>query len=683
MMVLASLVGCNDSGFTGPAGARKARDADTKPGEPEPEPEPELEVTTSESETVRIVRKFEVAPLVEKELQFDFTRGVFEETVTLTSVYENTAKDNSQVDRPAYNKEFRQGSAGMAKTDRFEQNALGILDLVVVIDNSGSMAEEQANLSTKLAPLLQYVTGSNWTINVVTTDPVNGCTRQGLIKKGAANADTAFKAAVTAGIGGSASERGILQAVNALSCAQVTGFPRANSSIAVLIVADEDNCSANGLDCPNTAFNTPAYLTNFLKNNLGRTLGKDARVYGIFWHPDTPAADCPTGANRAVQYAAAVKDTAGVFGSVCANDYSATLRKISQDMATILKNQFQLSSDADPGTVVVKVDGVAQTAGFTLAGRVLTFTTIPPAGAKVEVTYTVGARPVLTRFPLGEPAALDTLQVMVNGNMADKNGYTFDAATNELVFKTPPEDDADIVVNFRKDVPLLKDFPLGAPVRAGTLVLTVNGAPATDYSIDAQNVVHFTMPPPDAATISASFETFKGKTLDYPVALVGTTIGNVVVFDADTNEPVTASYQDGVLSVEEAEHVEGRKLLVLYENETSGVTELELPELPEADSITLEGAPDACVDSLIVGGTKVTYICSESSRGVLKLHFKSRAPTLTRFEMDDVDTSGTGVWQVYIDGVETSAYEREGNIITLHDEPAPSATVKIVWASEI
>jgi hypothetical protein len=51
--------------------------------------------------------------------------------------------------------------------------------------------------------------------------------------------------------------------------------------------------------------------------------------------------------------------------------------------------------------------------------------------------------------------------------------------------------------------------------------------------------------------------------------------------------------------------------------------------------------------------------------------------------MDDVDASGTGVWQVYVDGVETSAYEREGNVVILHDEPAPSATVKIVWASEI
>jgi hypothetical protein len=681
LMVAASLVACNESAFSGPAGARKSRGAQTKPGKPEPEPV--LEATASESETVRIVRKFEVAPLVEKELQVDFTRGVFEETLTLTSDYETTTKDNSQIDRPAYDKEFRQGSAGMAKADRFEQNALGILDLVVVVDNSGSMAEEQSNLSTKLAPLLQYVTGSNWVINVVTTDPSDGCTRSGLIKKGAANADAAFKAAVSAGIGGNGNERGILQAVNALSCAQVTGFPRANSSIAVLIVADEDNCSANGLDCPNTAYNTPAYLTNFLKDKLGRTLGRDARVYGIFWHPDTPAADCPTGLNMATQYAAAVRDTAGVFGSVCANDYAATLRKISQDMATILKTQFQLSSDPDPGTVVVKVNGVAQTAGFTLAGRVLTFTEIPPAGATVEVSYSVGAKPILTRFPLDERPALDTLQVMVNGNLADKSAYSVDAATSELVFKAAPADDAVVGVNFRKDIPLLKDFPLGAPVRAGTLVLTVDGAPATAYALDAQNVVHFTTPPPDAATISASFETFKGKTLDYPVALTGTTVENVAVFDTDTDEPVTASYQDGVLSVAEGEHVEGRKLLVLYENETSGVMELELPALPEADSVTLEGAPAACEDGLIVGDTKVTYTCPESSRGVLKLRFKHRAPTLTRFEMDDVDASGTGVWQVYVDGVETSAYEREGNVVILHDEPAPSATVKIVWASEI
>lgn len=717
-LLLAAVTACsNDAGFGAEGQAAKSSDRQRTKGEPEtdkevdePEMEPALESSATDTEVgigtetdtvsfeeaiktesvvtmkdgvaVRVERDFEVASLLEGELEFDFTRGVFEQGLTLANDYAATNKELFQIDRPSYSRSFQQGTAGMSIKDSDTQNGMGVLDIVVVIDNSGSMSQEQANLSTKLAPLLEFVTGSDWTINVVTTDVANGCTRQGLIKKGAANATTAFQTAVTAGIGGDGNEQGILQAVNALSCSQVMDFPRPGSSIAVLIVSDEDNCSANAAGCAGQAWSSYTHLTTALQN-LGRTPGKDARLYGIFWHPDVPKTQCSTGGSQGVEYAKGVEATGGVHGSICSTDYSPTLRKISQDMATILKSQMTLSATPDPGSVVVKVNGVEMASGWSRSDRIITFTDVPPPAATIDVFYTVGASEIKTRFPLGETPALSTLEVIVGGAMTDKAAYSFDAGTKELVFTTPPADNAEIVVNFRGDLPLLTDFALGEKVRSGSLTVKVAGKATTAFTLTDDGVLKLAEAPRDGVTVSATFLAYRGKRLDYPTALVGKTIKNLAVVDAETGAAVDASYANGLLSVAEAEHTEGRKLLVRHENETSEVKAIELSQVPEANSVVLEGGPKACLDGLSVDGRNVTYTCAYSADGALTLRFKYRAAPASAFSLGDVDKPDTGVWQVFVDGVETKAYERQGKTITLLEPPAAAAIVKIVWAAEL
>src|SRR5690606_4392624 len=78
---------------------------------------------------------------------------------------------------------YTQGHTGDAQDENFEQGEWGPLDLLVVVDNSGTMIEEQTNLSTKLAPLLSHIDKSDWQIAVTTTDPSDGC-QDALIKKG-------------------------------------------------------------------------------------------------------------------------------------------------------------------------------------------------------------------------------------------------------------------------------------------------------------------------------------------------------------------------------------------------------------------------------------------------------------------------------------------------------------------
>lgn len=135
------------------------------------------------------------------------------------------------------------------KEENFSQGITNTkLDIMVVIDNSSSMAEEQENLSTKLNPLLEEVADSDWQIAVVTTDPTDTCLRT-LIKKGDANYYSKFRRAVTAGTGGTHIERGLLQAVRGLKGCSSGSWIRDDSALAILIVSDEDNCSVNGSKC--------------------------------------------------------------------------------------------------------------------------------------------------------------------------------------------------------------------------------------------------------------------------------------------------------------------------------------------------------------------------------------------------------------------------------------------------
>ncbi|MCX6124784.1 MAG: hypothetical protein NTV34_08550, partial [Proteobacteria bacterium] len=103
-----------------------------------------------------------------------------------------------QVTRETRTVTANQGSKGATSNESYNVSARGVLDLLVVVDNSGSMAEEQNNLSQKLKPLMSAVKDSDWQIAVTTTDPDDRCVTS-LIKKNDLFAETRFKSAVNAG----------------------------------------------------------------------------------------------------------------------------------------------------------------------------------------------------------------------------------------------------------------------------------------------------------------------------------------------------------------------------------------------------------------------------------------------------------------------------------------------------
>ena len=410
-----------------------------------------------------------------------------------------------QITRAGKQATFTQGKSGATTNEDYNITAFGVLDLLVVIDNSGSMAEEQGNLSARMAPLLSAVQDSDWRIAVTTTDPADSCVTD-LIKKTDSNAASRFASAINAGTSGTGLERPILRAVQGLKSDCFSGpgkWLRDGSTVAVLIVTDEDNCHIDldqGYGCQGLADKDGAYLTNYLSSI--RTVGTDARVYGIIRHPSQTQAQCPSAMKSADIVASVISQSGGTWGSICDSDYGATLSKISSDVAKILKTDFVLKGVPDAGTLAITVNGQAWTA-YTLNGLVVHFTASPPVGAPVRVAYRSGAAGIVTnQFDLPEAPADGSLAAQVNGAIVA--GVTWDATNRKVVFPSNPPESSNIIVSYKEAKPLVDTFLIAQDADTRYINVKVNGQAvgANAFTYDAKTgAVKFSTPPAEGQTV--------------------------------------------------------------------------------------------------------------------------------------------------------------------------------------
>lgn len=620
-----------------------------------------------------IERTFLNNPEGPAEFKVQLKDDLFEQEIVLKDNLANMNQKFDQVNRPVVSDAFKQGSAGIPKIDSFTQDSgAGLLDILIVMDNSGSMGEEQAEMANRMEPLLQYVTNVDWRIGVVTTDPANPCMRA-VIAKGDANASASFRSAMLAGTSGSANERAIESAVLGLNCS-TNKWVRANSTIAVVIVSDEDNCST-GSGCGANYQYTPNYFLSFL-TGLGKTPGVDARVYGIFWQPGTT---CSTGAYQANQYAQLVNATSGVSGSICAASYAPVLQSISQNIAQILKTQFQLSSVPDAGSLSVTVNGQPWAGSYTIASNVITFVgQVPPPGSSIKVSYKSGSQVQLSSFMLSATPAANTVSVKVNGVEQATNTYTIDYATRVLKFNTAPAPDANIAVSYRTNVALQTDFSIGTDLLPATIKVFVDGVQVSNFSyIAASGVIRFAQAPVDGAKISVDYVRNLGPVLVYPFTPVGNNIRDLSAVDKATNVAVSITRQGNTIVVPANEVKAGRVVLVRYRSEASNNMDVELPFDPIDGTLVVEEAPAGCsLNNGISHNGKILHVqCGLP--GVVRVSFKHAVPPQQEYSMDEVKSPEKGKWDVYVNGDLSTDYTRQGSKIIFNGPLPMGATVLI------
>ncbi len=413
-----------------------------------------------------------------------------------------------QADYPSITLERTQGKKGTLVTGAFDQGSYGALDLLVVVDNSGSMAEEQKNLAPKLSSLVSQVGRADWRIAVTTTDPDDPCLL-GVIAKGDSGAEAAFNQIII-GIGtkGTGLERPFLRAAQALACPGMPDWMRPGSKLAILIVSDEDNChndAATGYQCATEDKSAEYLLTSVSKL---RGLGTDARIYGIISEPQAP---CSSALKTGTLIAQAVAASGGILGDICAQDYSGVLSEISNHVSQILQQDLTLDRVPSPGTLALEVNGVPWDR-YQLEGQRIKFTEPPPFGSKVQVTYRYGVEGVFTdTVNLEKPPVDDTLSVVLENQVLPGDRYVFDSSTATIQFKEAPPEGAVVRVSYRGKAPLGELFFVGSgEIVPDSLKVTVDDQPHGGVAFDpTSGEVKISPPPAPQAKVVVTLKRLK------------------------------------------------------------------------------------------------------------------------------------------------------------------------------
>ncbi|MDP2316256.1 MAG: choice-of-anchor D domain-containing protein [Pseudomonadota bacterium] len=262
--------------------------------------------------------------------------------------------------------------------DVFEQPIRGASDILFIIDNSCSMANEQ----TSLADNFEYFAAGlvelevDYQLAVITTD--NPAFRGEIITADTSDMEAEFIAQTAVGTGGSGDEKPTEMAYQATESGGDAGpgsdFLRDDSMLALIFVSDEPDSSPSAW---------ADYLAHFesLKDDAD-----DLIIHAI-------SGDYPSGCGDA-SYTNTVYEltvaTAGLYLSVCATDWASHLEALVDASAADLSS-FELSEWPVPETIIVRVDGIATTVGWSYieGDRSVNFDEahVPEGGSTIEVEY--------------------------------------------------------------------------------------------------------------------------------------------------------------------------------------------------------------------------------------------------------------------------------------------------------
>lgn len=262
--------------------------------------------------------------------------------------------------------------------DVFEQPIRGASDILFVIDNSCSMAEEQSNLATNFQYFASelYTLDLDFQVAVITTD--NPSFRGDIMTSETADFEDEFISQVMAGTGGSGDEKPAEMAYQSTQSGGDAGpgsdFLRDDSMLAMIVVSDEPDSSPSSWS---------SYLSYFetLKDDTD-----DLVIHAI-------SGDYPMGCGSASAtngiYEMTVA-TGGLYLSVCATDWASHLEALVEASAVDLSS-FELTEWPVPESIVVRVDGINMTTGWTYneTDRAIDFDElhVPEGGSTIEVEY--------------------------------------------------------------------------------------------------------------------------------------------------------------------------------------------------------------------------------------------------------------------------------------------------------
>lgn len=235
------------------------------------------------------------------------------------------------------------------------------IDILFVVDNSGSMGSIQKNIVRNAALFMEEFTQNNimdWRMGVMSTDrrqaPFLGFSTY--FTKNTVDPVTTFQDAVDSlGTDGDASEYVFYNVLRPMTDLKYSHFFRRNAHLAVIMVTDEEEQSEGKFG---TQYD-PVALINSIKSL--KTPNRIVRFYGAFNFKDLE--NCSSGWGAPYQdspFEKIINDTAGIHMSACTDDFGTDLAAIGKDIIKIGESpKFTLSTRPRIETIEVLYDNVS------------------------------------------------------------------------------------------------------------------------------------------------------------------------------------------------------------------------------------------------------------------------------------------------------------------------------------
>lgn len=240
------------------------------------------------------------------------------------------------------------------QVDEITQVTVPSVDVLFIVDNSGSMSEEQRALRDNFSLFMQYFAGSglDYHVGVISTDCDSPRTKGVLIEDSSSNtayiddtftgeeATASFQQRANLGTNGSSDERGKDAAWAALVTNATTtsaGFMRDEADLSIIVISDERDWSHDV-----TVNEFSSWMT---------ALKPDGATY--FSSVVGLGNGCPT-AERGTGYLEVTGNVGGIEWDICSTDYASLLDQLGLQAAG-LKNEFFLSLVPVESSIAVSV----------------------------------------------------------------------------------------------------------------------------------------------------------------------------------------------------------------------------------------------------------------------------------------------------------------------------------------
>lgn len=241
--------------------------------------------------------------------------------------------------------------------DSFEQQGGHVtLDVLWVIDNSGTMSEEQAALKLSLGTFVDEMLGQDidFHLGVITmdlSDPLEAGILLGdppFLTRDTPELRATFVERAVVGFSGDRIEQGFSAALSALtpplSIQENSGFLRSNAELAIVFVSDEDDQSS-------------ITVGQFLTELQGLKASTDVTVSALVGDVPLGCVSSTGAADAGARFLQAVESSGGVGWSICQAPFDTLFGRMVRQFAH-LQDTFLLTRLPDPESIEVRVDDV-------------------------------------------------------------------------------------------------------------------------------------------------------------------------------------------------------------------------------------------------------------------------------------------------------------------------------------